>query len=241
QIAPGLVSEAIGQLTSWKVMTDSNFTSRPVFLFSERLEVLGEVFPGEKVSIKSTIHKMGADTVTFSGSAWVGNRIVQRLTDCTNFLIPISELEDEQEVRSRFQDILRLNGSAIDDDSDAVDLSACILEVEDTLDESFRVVCQVPETMGFYRDHFSKRPITPIVILNEIISIAVQKTLGASERLSIKEVGKIKMKSFIGPNEKFSIQIKKIDRSDPELITEISIHKSDKVLLRGRYSFAINI
>src|SRR4249919_3806896 len=58
QVAPGAVSEAIGQLASWLCLEKNGFAARPVFLFADRIEVFASVRPGEAVMLDATLHAM---------------------------------------------------------------------------------------------------------------------------------------------------------------------------------------
>ena len=55
EIAPGALSEAIGQLASWLCIQRNDFTARPVFLFADHIKVHGAVQAGSDVELHADL------------------------------------------------------------------------------------------------------------------------------------------------------------------------------------------
>ena len=55
QIAPGVISEGVGQLVSWLCLHKNDFKARPVFLFADSINILKPVRPGAVVNMSATI------------------------------------------------------------------------------------------------------------------------------------------------------------------------------------------
>lgn len=68
-VAPGAISEAIGQLASWYCIKENDFIARPIFLFAEAITTLEPVSQGEEVILEAQIHSVDEDTFVFSGKA----------------------------------------------------------------------------------------------------------------------------------------------------------------------------
>jgi len=247
-IAPGVVSEAIGQLASWLALKRNGFTGRPVFLFADRITVEHPVAPGTGIDLNAEIHQLDSETIVFSGSALVEGRIVQAVSNCSGYFMPLDQLEDPAVTRERFSSLVA-GGLLLDAGvtSRYPFGSLC----EEILGQEGSTSIVVRRTMRhdepFYRDHFPRFPVTPIVMLNELIGAtakALVKVEGKDVRLFPRAVVDVKIKSFVKPGETCIVRVRAQDTtyspSGARLLNTIAeIEKDGKRILRGRYSYEI--
>ena len=243
-VAPGAISEAIGQLASWCVLHQTGFAGRPVFMFADRIEFFNDVRTGDKVVLRAQVERLDGDEMVFSGSAESSSGLVCRITSCHCHMAPLDQMEIPDDTRSRFQNLigegeLYGNGSPFQ-------LSPVILSkrVEPGLGKLTGTAKFLGDSF-FYRDHFPLRPVTPIIMINEVIG-EMTKSLCASEqstgRLVPRVVEGLKIRNFIEPNEEFSVNVDIVSKNANadgliRLQTITQVKKSDKMILRGRYSY----
>lgn len=256
QIAPGVVSEAIGQLASWLAIKKNGFTGRPVFLFADHIKVDHPVTPGSNVELKAEIHQMDTETMVFSGSALVEGRMVQAVTNCSGYFMPLDQLEDPAVTRERWGSLVA-GGLLLDHRSGArypfASFSDEVLGQDGSASIVIRRTMRADEP--FYADHFPRFPVTPIVMLNELIGSAagrLAKSLGATN-LMVRSVSGVKIKNFVKPGETVIVRIRntrpELSSSSPVAVmtgnnsetrifeTIAEIEKDGKTILRGRYSY----
>jgi len=246
QVAPGVVSEAIGQLASWHALKKNGFSGRPVFLFADKITVEHPVAPGTGVHLKAEIHQLDAETMVFSGSALVDGRIVQAVSNCSGYFMPLDQLEDPAITRERFSSLVAgglLLDAGVTSRYPFEDLCEEILGQEGSSSIVVRRTMRHDEP--FYRDHFPRFPVTPIVMLNELIGAAAKALVGDKNvRLFPRTVSDVKIKSFVKPGETCIVRVKSQETTgDPSgarlLHTIAEIEKDGKRILRGRYSYEI--
>ena len=224
QVAPGVVSEAIGQLASWLAIKQNGFTARPVFLFADKISVEHPVAPGTGVELRAEIHQLDAEILVFSGSALVDGRMVQAVSNCSGYFMPLDQLEDPAVTKERFASLVA-GGLLLDAGvSSRYPFENLCEEIVDQ-DGSSSIV--VRRTMRhdepFYRDHFPRFPVTPIVMLNELIGAAAKAMMNdkksGSEHSDLYESGKeirlfprcvadVKIKSFVKPGESCLVKVR---------------------------------
>jgi 3-hydroxymyristoyl/3-hydroxydecanoyl-(acyl carrier protein) dehydratase len=243
------VSEAIGQLASWLCLERNGFSARPVFLFADRIEVLASVRPGEAVLLEASLHEMDAESLRFSGRALVQGRVVQTVKDCSGYFMPLAELEDPAVTRARFQTltagVLALEGAG-GPPYPLADLAGETLSLEPfaRVQTRTRFAPEAP----FYADHFPRFPVTPIVILNEMIGQATAKVAGlnsAQERgaLQIRRIEDVKIRTFVRPGETCEtiVTVTALREEGPVklLAATAEIKKDGKRILRGNYTYEL--
>ncbi len=243
RIAPGIVSEAIGQLASWKCIKDNNFSARPVFLFADKIKVFAEIAPGTLLDLEADVHEVNGETLRFSGRAFRDGEIVQEISECIGYFMPLAELEDPEVTRSRYQALttggLSLQGTSespynffnlIDDNVELVSGKSITAKINLTVKEPF------------YADHFPRMPVTPIVVLNELIG-ATTCVLYSGRKLrclSPRLIEGIKIKSFVRPGDQIEIKVSlhgEAARGAIETVAEI--FKEGKRILRGSYHYLV--
>ncbi len=246
EIAPGAISEAIGQLASWLCLQRNEFTARPVFLFADKIRILGPVQAGSDVNLVADILEMNQETFRFSGHAEVEGIKIAAVEQCSGYFMPLGELEDPEVTRARFAALttggLKLEGSggtpyAFDQ------LAGETLALAPK--ESIHTKKTFDPAETFYKDHFPRFPVTPIVMLNEMIGSATTRMmqLSGAKRLEVRELSGIKIRNFVKPGESCETLVKVVgERQDGattlvETIAELV--KDGKKILRGNYHYRL--
>ena len=245
QIAPGVISEAVGQLVSWLEIKNNNFTGRPVFLFADQIEIIKPVRPGSTLDMIGHIEQSDSESFVFSGEAYVEGELVHKVQHCSGYNMPLEKMEDPQVTRQRFDDLTQ-DGLQLEDDGRGFDfeiLNGSVLEVESS--KHIRIQNAITSDAAFYADHFPRFPVTPIVMINEMIGMATAKCLGKDKKhLFPRSVAGVKIKSFLAPEETCEISVKvKETLNCPTsgkpmgISTVAEITKDGKKILRGRYRY----
>lgn len=256
RIAPGIISEAIGQLASWKCIHENNFTARPVFLFADKIKSYGDVVPGTTLELEAEVHEANVETFRFSGRAWSNGKIVQVIADCSGYFMPLSELEDPEITRSRYHALT--NGGLAQVTSEAPFYNFFDLISDDYVitDQSITAKVKLGADEPFYADHFPRMPVTPIVVINELVGAVscIQQAQKKVRCLSVRHISGIKIKSFVRPGDELEIKISRRESSEDvglnvdQLIapgsnlivnTVADIFNNGKRILRGNYSYLV--
>jgi 3-hydroxymyristoyl/3-hydroxydecanoyl-(acyl carrier protein) dehydratase len=124
--------------------------------------------------------------------------------------------------------------------------------LDEIMDSDGRASISVRKTMApdspWYPDHFPRFPVTPIVILNEVIAAASSRLLrtrhGADAvRVAARGASGIKIKSFVRPGETCDVTVSVISESpqgDNVLVETVAeLARDGKKLLRGHYSWEV--
>jgi len=246
QVAPGVVSEAIGQLASWLAMKQNGFTARPVFMFAEKIAVDLPVVPGTEVDLKAEIHRLDSETMVFSGAALVDGRMVQAVSNCSGYFMPLDQLEDPAVTRERFSSLVAgglLLDAGVSSRYPFGNLCEEILGQEGSTSIVVRRTMRHNEP--FYQDHFPRFPVTPIVMLNELIGAAAKALIRADGNdvgLFPRSVSDVKIRSFVKPGETCLVRVRAqnptVAPSGTRLLNTVAeIEKDGKRILRGKYSY----
>jgi 3-hydroxymyristoyl/3-hydroxydecanoyl-(acyl carrier protein) dehydratase len=254
QIAPGVVSEAIGQLVSWLCIKNNDFSRRPVFLFADKIGIAGIVRPGDTVDLKARIDSMEKDgeTFVFSGEASVQDRLVATIENCSGYFMPLGDLEDPEVTKQRYGALIN-GGLKLDGDHDFYDFDQLLGEVvEQTGDAAGAAGSGIVarKTMApserFFADHFPRFPVTPIVVINEMIGAVTAKLASPHEPRALmpRAVEQIKIRNFVKPGETVETKVKITGRhpgkNGRDVITTMAeVTKGGKTILRGRYVYEL--
>lgn len=247
QVAPGAASEAIGQLASWLCLARNDFMARPVFLFAEAIEVLGPIPVGSDVALKASISSMDESTFVFSGEASVDGVVVQRIKDCSGYFMPLEELENPAVTRERFAALTSAEGLVLEGaEGAAFPFSTLVDEIKFfDADTEIRAEKRFHTNAPFYADHFPRFPVTPIVMLNEMIGATATRLLcNADQRLAVRGIKDIKIKSFVKPGEICETRVKVTTvETGPGGVkcfrTIAEVLKDGKRILRGLYDYEL--
>lgn len=246
EIAPGALSEAIGQLASWLCIQRNDFTARPVFLFADQIKIHAPVLAGSTVELHSDILQLDKETFRFSGTASVDGQIKVEIKNCSGYFMPLGELEDPEVSKQRFAAMtsvgLKLDGASGNPfafDSLAGETLTLLPK------QSIRTLKTFAADEPFYKDHFPRFPVTPIVMLNEMIGTATTRMLqlSGSKRLTPRELSGIKIRSFVKAGEPVEISIKLVgERHEGDqtyVETSAELIKEGKKILRGSYHYVV--
>ena len=242
QIAPGVISEAVGQLVSWLTISKGDFASRPVFLFADKIEIVAPVKPGSKVDLNASIEEGDDSTFVFSGEARVDGNLVHRVERVNGMYMPLGDLEDPQVTRDRFAR-LTAEGLQLPGDEGRFDFTSLVDRVVESADTE--IVCEKSFSPDekFYQDHFPRFPVTPIVMINEMIGLTTAKLVKPDDPRSVVPltVDGIKIRNFVKPGDTVRTHVKVKDTirdGDSTIVKTIAEVKNDsKTLLRGKYSY----
>ena len=241
-IATSVISEAIGQLVSWKSLRDRDFCGRPVFLLASNI-ALGQPVPTDsKVELEAWITSENHESFMFSGVARVGDTEIARITDCGGYYMPLHELEDPAVTRERYNILISTGTSDCHAPSAAFPFAGLCGHVARHIPraeiEAERVF-HVDE--AYYRDHFPRFPVTPIVMINEMIGQVAGTLLrdfGASDAIPIS-VQDLKIKAFIRPGDTVTTHVRLLERFENEVETLAEIRVGGRRILRGRYRYIL--
>ena len=241
QISTSVVSEAIGQLVSWMALRDNGFSGRPVFLFATRIDLSGAVPAPGTVDLEAWITDQSEDSFIFSGTAKVDGKTVVEIKDCGGYFMPLAELEDPAVTRQRFE-TLTTGGLPANPEGPAFDYSNLVEEVNEVVaGKSITASKVMRKDEPFYPDHFPRFPVTPIVVINEMIAETTRRMMTipgeASCKISPLAVLDLKIKSFIRPGDTAVIQSKVTEVTGAEFETVTEILVNQKRILRGRYRY----
>jgi 3-hydroxymyristoyl/3-hydroxydecanoyl-(acyl carrier protein) dehydratase len=256
EVAPGVVAEAIGQLVSWLCIKNNNFTARPVFLFADKIRILGAVQAGETVDLTAHIDSQNIEdgTFVFSGEAAVAGKPVHAVESCHGYFMPLSDLEDPETTKRRFEKMTQKDGRLeLDGDTGVFDFASLVDEVLEMQTKGPKKAILARKTMRlderFYPDHFPRMPVTPIVMINEMIGQSAGLLLGADKRyvLRPKAVEGIKIRNFVKPGDSVEIKVTvnkeaNADSSNHDhsiVQTTAEITKDHKLILRGSYTYEL--
>lgn len=247
-VHPGLISEAIGQLASWKIMRDLDFACRPLYLFADQILTYAPVKLGKKIKLRAKIEpSSSSDAITFSGEALVDGIVVQRLEKCTTSPFPIDQLDDPARIAQSFKDLQLPDVKPLSDESPSYQFDNFISDLLEENSNCVRAKCFIPKEALFFRDHFPRKPITPIVLINDIITRVTEtlfRDLQPRIYLFPRKVERVIIKSIISPDETFDITVKRKNLENNSSTANIisvtgEIFKNSKQILRGLYEYQI--
>jgi 3-hydroxymyristoyl/3-hydroxydecanoyl-(acyl carrier protein) dehydratase len=247
-LSTGVVSEAIGQLVSWLALKNNDFTARPVFLFASKIHLDSIIVAPAEVELEAWITSGDRDSFIFSGTAKVGGKIVVEIVDCGGYFMPLAELEDPAKTRLRFNALLSTGVDA--NPSGEMYSRRQLIDVVKEIDpgQSISAAKVMRQNESFYADHFPRFPVTPIVVINEMIAEATRIMMQGSHALAVPPpnaprpvaVMDLKIKSFIRPSDTVLIHIKRIEAMDATFETIAEVIVNQKKILRGRYRYKYN-
>jgi 3-hydroxymyristoyl/3-hydroxydecanoyl-(acyl carrier protein) dehydratase len=204
-----LVAEAIGQLAAWYAMSKLNFTSRPVAALAGQINYHGEVYPGETLSLAAKIDSCDSDSVTYSGLAVVGERLILELMDCTGAMLPQEEFDDSKIVEKQFK-LLETIGAK----ENRLAVVPCIQGTNLHADAigTLEACLIIPDQADFFTDHFPNKPVFPATLLMyALTSMVMEKINNRSPQSNILNVNisamrRVKVRSWIAPGEHVSLR-----------------------------------
>jgi 3-hydroxymyristoyl/3-hydroxydecanoyl-(acyl carrier protein) dehydratase len=244
-VPAGVVSEAIGQLASWLSQHKNNFTAKPVFLFADLIRIEKMVECDQTIELYAKLDSIDEQSLVFSGHASMGGQKIQFIEDINGGFIPLSDMEDPEAIKARWEDLISDKGLELESkpgifswekfwEFDEVDRQDDFITATKTLDEK----------LEFYRDHFPKMPVTPIVMINELIGGLAAKFLNVTpSELTALNVANIKIKNFWKPNEKMMLKVRRVEeiKRDTGLEIEMAAEliKDKKRIMTAKYRYFV--
>jgi 3-hydroxymyristoyl/3-hydroxydecanoyl-(acyl carrier protein) dehydratase len=212
-----LAAEAIGQLAAWQAMAMLDFQYRPVAALAGETRYHCKITAGELMSLAVNINSCDRDSISYSGEARSGDRLILKLNNCSGAMLPQEEFDDPELVAEEFH-TLRSGGA-----------QPCRLaevpqvmpgEAELKSDGTIESVLVVPERADFFQDHFPRKPVLPATLLMQALSSMLVDGLDRAHsddptaRLRLEAMRQVKVRSWIHPGDHVSL---KAEGWDPAL------------------------
>lgn len=201
-----VVSEAIGQLAAWSAMAKCDFLVRPVAGIASEVTFLSDVKPGQTLELEADLIKADEESVNYHGVARIGEQPVVRLTDCLGPMVPMTEFDDPEAVRQRYELLIR--GGA---DPGAFG-GVPVFEFETSDEET---VFRIPDSAPFFNDHFPRQPVFPGTLLMDLnMRFAAEKAGEISGGpWKATKVTDVKIRRFMSPGEELELSAKVLESS----------------------------
>lgn len=236
-VSPGIIAEALGQLASWKLLHDNDFRARPVFLFAESIDHEQLAPIGVRLELRAEIDASTADAARFSAQALLDAKPICTVTSCALSYFPLEQLEDPKATRQRFFDLkagLPTRDLGFQQAFSWDQFAGQVLEQDG---HTQRRLLTMQVNWPFYVEHFPQRPITPIVILNEMAGQGVKALMGAHGSIpwhaySIRDC---KIRDFVCPGESIEIRTKmvELDVSLGRAKVQVEVVKGQRTIMRA--------
>jgi 3-hydroxymyristoyl/3-hydroxydecanoyl-(acyl carrier protein) dehydratase len=242
-VAPGVISEAIGQLASWQLLESNGFKARPVFLFADRITHHRDVARPEPAA---RLLLVDAESARFSGTASLDGTPVHAIDECTLSFIPLDQLEDPDACRQRFEALTK--GSAVPRAELRPAFAWTSLRGETLALEPQKSIhrrLRLDPDFDFYATHFPRCPVTPAVILNEIAGQAAMAMMAAPtpQSLRLMSISGCKIRDFVRPGDTIDIRIRRVsDAAEaPAAIVkaQIEIAKQGRRIMHALWQFEL--
>jgi len=237
-----LAAEAVGQLAAWAAMEVVDFAFRPMAGLARRVALLSPVGPGQMLELAAKIESVDEEAVAYCGTASVEGEPVLKLQDCVGPMLPLSEFDDPQLVRRRFE-LLQGDGAVPDVFGGVPDLP---LDGQDMLSgESMQATLRVPQTAEFFADHFPRKPVLPGTLLShanlELACGLMENVAPATRgtRWFPREILDVKLRSFIPPGETLELGARVKESSNGTATVALQIRTAGKRIGSCRVNLAL--
>lgn len=107
-----LALEAIGELAAWLVIVSTDFARRPLLGSFERAHFGRDLEAGERVRVECELERLHEAAGLVHGRALVGDTVVAAVERASCALVPLSDLEDPDEVRAEWAQLARQESPA---------------------------------------------------------------------------------------------------------------------------------
>jgi 3-hydroxymyristoyl/3-hydroxydecanoyl-(acyl carrier protein) dehydratase len=235
-----LVAEAVGQLAAWSAMAVVDFQRRPVAGIAGRIELLGDVRPGQTLILAADLESADVEAVAYGGGASVDGIPVLQLTHCVGPMVPMEDFDDPASVRSRFG-VLRGEGA---DPGGFRGLPP--LPIERTGGEAGKVArgsLRLPTSARIFADHFSRRPVFPgsllmhanLELAAHLVNEITQPATGRTWRP--RAISDMKLRAFIPPGEILELEARLEESSDHAAELLVETRRGKRLLGSARLRF----
>ena len=243
-----LVAEAIGQLAAWYAMSSLNFERRPVAALAGATKYHSEARPGERLSLEAIIESCDSESVSYSGVATVGERLVLELVDCSGAMLPQQEFDDPETIGQQFK-LLETTGAK----ENRLAQAPCILPTDlksdalGTLEGSLII----PSQADFFADHFPNKPVFPATLLMHALSSMVIEQINCSPlpnqptnqpnqpQLAISSMARVKVRSWIAPGDQVKLRAEGLTPEIGPKQVKLSAHVGTKLVASALLSLVV--
>jgi 3-hydroxymyristoyl/3-hydroxydecanoyl-(acyl carrier protein) dehydratase len=193
-----LVAEATGQLAAWVAMAHVDFRARPVAALAGDTRFLGDVAPGDTLTLAVEIESCDDEAIAYAGWAEVDGVRVLELFDCCGAMLPVDDFDSPDALRERFA-LLRGVGAAPGRFRGVA--PPRFVGTDGVRGQSARATLQVPASAPFFADHFPRRPVFPATLLLDAQIRLAMKLAGdaAGVPLAPTRMTRVKVRSFTAP------------------------------------------
>ena len=243
-----LVAEAIGQLAAWYAMSSLNFERRPVAALAGATKYHSEARPGERLNLEAIIESCDNESVSYSGVATVGERLVLELVDCSGAMLPQQEFDDPETIGQQFK-LLETTGAK----ENRLAQAPCILPTDlksdalGTLEGSLII----PSQADFFADHFPNKPVFPATLLMHALSSMVIEQINCSPlpnqptnqpnqpQLAISSMARVKVRSWIAPGDQVKLRAEGLTPEIGPKQVKLSAHVGTKLVASALLSLVV--
>lgn len=204
-----LVAEAIGQLAAWYAMSQGGFAARPVAALAGQTRYFSDGLPGELLNLEARIDSCDSDSVSYSGSARVGERLVLELVDCSGAMLPQEEFDDPSCLEQQFQ-LLKTTGAR---ENRLMQVPAVMpTHLEADANGMVESDLMIPDQADFFEDHFPKKPVFPATLLMHALSSLLTEQINRtyrgldSPRPTLCAIRRVKVRSWIAPGDRVRLR-----------------------------------
>lgn len=201
-----LVSESIGQCAAMSAMKAVDFQFRPVAGIAGKVEFLQEAKPGQTLSLEANLVKADEEAVGYGGVATIDGEPVVRLHDCLGPMVGMADFDDPDAVSSRY-DLISSSGADTGAFSGVPEFSFEMTSLHEG--ESAEADFTIPDSAGFFGDHFPRNPVFPGTLLMDAKLRFVEKlaeTLAGGGNWKADGMSDVKLRAFMPPGESLGLQ-----------------------------------
>ena len=243
-----LVAEAIGQLAAWYAMSSLNFERRPVAALAGATKYHSEARPGERLNLEAIIESCDSESVSYSGVATAGERLILELVDCSGAMLPQQEFDDPETIGQQFK-LLETTGAK----ENRLAQAPCILPTDlksdalGTLEGSLII----PSQADFFADHFPNKPVFPATLLMHALSSMVIEQINCSPlpnqptnqpnqpQLAISSMARVKVRSWIAPGDQVKLRAEGLTPEIGPKQVKLSAHVGTKLVASALLSLVV--
>lgn len=235
-----LTAEAIGQLAAWVAMAHVEFRGRPVAALARDCRYLGDVVPGQRLSLEVDIEHCDDESIVYRGSASVEGQRVRELDDCLGPMLPLTDFDDPELMREHFE-LLRGPGAVPGRFGGVPEPQ--LANIEHDPGQRVSASLAVPHRAAFFADHFPRRAVFPATLLLEAgASLALQLAAGllpapGRMRFELNRVTDVKVRSFTPPGQTLELAASLRELASDTATVALSAHVGGKRMASAGFEF----
>jgi 3-hydroxymyristoyl/3-hydroxydecanoyl-(acyl carrier protein) dehydratase len=236
QFSPCLVAEATGQLAAWVSMAHIGFRGRPVAALARDVRMLGDVQPGDTLTLEVDVEECDDDAVFYQGRARVGDRDAVQLIDCLGPMLPQDDYDSADDLARQFA--LLCGEGAAPMRFGGVGVHA--MDVVSSTDDSRSARLHVPVDAPYFVDHFPRRPVFPATLLLDHAMRVAADLVGTTDPLPqrVSRVHNVKMRDFIRPGEDVELQVSRVRPGGDDARVKLMAKIGERTMATAQFVFA---